>query len=77
MHKIIGINERSYPSQSTNGWARLDISILLVEGNIADYAAYVGQGSPEWIAAHGDKISFKEAVVNFPGGQLKEDKYRE
>ena len=76
MHKIIGINERSYPSQSTNGWARVDISVVLVEGDIGYYAAYAGQGSPEWIADHGDKISFKEATVHFPGGQLEKEKYR-
>ena len=44
--------------------------------DIGDYAAYVGQGSPEWIADHGDKISFKEATVHFPGGQLEKEKYR-
>lgn len=49
---------------------------VLVAGDIGDYAAYTGHGSPEWIARHGDKISFEEACCHFPGGQLKKEHYR-
>ncbi len=50
---------------------------VLVEGDIGDYACYVGHGKPEWVAKFGDKISFEEACCNFPGGQLKKELYRE
>jgi hypothetical protein len=50
---------------------------VLVEGDIGDYACYVGHGEPEWVARHGDKISFDEACCHFPGGQLKRELYRE
>lgn len=48
---------------------------VLVEGEIGDYACYVGVGLPEWVARHGDKISFEEACIHFPLG-LKREKYR-
>jgi hypothetical protein len=50
---------------------------VLVQGDIGDYAAYVGHGTPEWVARFGDKISFEEACCHFPGGQLKKELYRE
>jgi hypothetical protein len=49
---------------------------VLVAGDIGDYACYVGHGTPEWVARHGDKISFEEACLHFPGGQLEKEKYR-
>lgn len=49
---------------------------VLVEGEIGDYACYVGHGTEEWVAKHGDKISFEEACCHFPGGQLQKEKYR-
>jgi hypothetical protein len=50
---------------------------VLVEGDIGDYAAYVGHGDPEWVARFGDKIRFEEACCHFPGGQLVREKYRD
>lgn len=50
---------------------------VLVEGDIGDYACYVGHGTPAWVARFGDKISFDEACCHFPGGQLVREKYRE
>lgn len=50
---------------------------VLVAGEIGDYACYVGHGEPEWVARHGDKISFEEACCHFPGGQLDRELYRE
>jgi hypothetical protein len=52
------------------------IIVVLVQGQIGDYAAYAGIGSPEWVAKHGDKIRFEEAVIHFPQGLVKE-KYRD
>lgn len=52
------------------------ILAVLVAGEIGDYACYTGQGTEEWVAAHGDKISFEEACCHFPDGQLKRELYR-
>ncbi len=54
----------------------LPIRAVLVKGDIGDYACYVGIGDPEWVAKHGDKISFEEACCHFPYRQLKREKYR-
>lgn len=88
--KILGVNTRYYPTfiwaegvdhEANNvcGWSENPPGVLtvLVEGDIGDYAAYTGIGSPEWVAQHGDKISFDEACCHFPGGQLIREKYRE
>ena len=77
--KILGTNTRCYPRQSwelTDGNS-VEVSVVLVAGAIGDYAAYVGAGEPEWVAAHGNKISFEEACVHFPGGQLEDTRYRQ
>ena len=73
---ILNTNERSYPKEldSRIEFCYTTITAVLVLGEIGDYAVYVGNGSPEWIARHGDKISFKEASCHFPG--IKEEKYR-
>lgn len=74
--KILGINTRTYrgPGLAMMG---IDITVVLVAGEIDDYAAYVGIGrDTAWIADHGDKISFEEACVHFPNGQLKREQYR-
>ncbi len=90
--KILGVNTRHFPCQagfvrslaadielgSIEGWSCMPPATLavLVEGEIGDYACYVGHGTPDWVARHGDKISFEEACCHFPGGQLKREKYR-
>lgn len=88
-YKILGVSTRYYPMQaSVNGKPMFAEGVdqtddppktvcVLVEGDIGDYAAYVGHGNPEWVAAHGDKIRFEEACAHFPGGQLVKEKYRE
>ena len=79
--RIIGMNTRCYPTQipGRNSWSANPptVRVVLVAGDIEDYAAYCGIGSPEWVAQHGDKLSFAEACCHFPGGQLSEEKYRE
>lgn len=75
MNKIIGTNKRCYPNQY-DPEAPCEITVVLVGGEIGDYAAYVGFGTPDWIARYGDKLSFEEACVHFPGGQLKKELYR-
>ena len=80
MSKILGVNKRYYPMAPIFEREIATIAVL-VAGDIGDYACYIGLGyEPEndadWIAAHGDKISFEEACCHFPGGQLKKEKYR-
>lgn len=48
---------------------------VLVAGEAGDYAAYIGHGSVDWVAKHGDKLRYEEAVCHFPIGMEKE-KYR-
>lgn len=78
MSRIIGTNKRCYPDENgKDGRMNTHVAVVLVEGSREDYSAYVGIGSPEWIAQFGDKISFEEACIHFPGGQLKKELYRE
>jgi len=73
MSRILGCNSRGYPSEDGR---IVEVKTVLVEGDIQDYAAYSGSGEKEWVAAHGDKVSFAEAQVHFCG-QLVESKYRD
>ena len=73
MSKIIGKNERWYMSENDED---IGVITVLVKGDIGDYAAYTGIGSPEYVAKLGNKISFQEACIHFPIGLVKE-KYRE
>ena len=79
MGKIINVNERWYPVGGSHGLERAPVTVVLVEGDIGDYAAYAGVGDKshaEDIARFGDKISFDEARCHFPWG-LSKEKYRE
>jgi hypothetical protein len=71
MGDIVNTNIRSYPSE-TNGY--IDITTVLVEGAIGDFAVYIGIGSPEWIAKKGVKLHFEEARLHFPF--IEEKNYR-
>lgn len=42
------------------------ITVVLVASTIGDYAAYIGHGTPEWVAGMGDKLSFAMARGFFP-----------
>ena len=72
--KILGVNTRHYPYQ-LNPFDPPATLVVLVEGDIGDYSAYAGHGDAEFVARHGDKISFEEACCHFPG-QLKRELYR-
>ena len=70
--KILKINKRSYPREDSVFY--VDITTVLTEGAIGDLTVYIGEGSPEWIAKYGKKLSYKEAICHFP--DIKESKYR-
>ncbi len=87
--KILGVNTRFYPGQASilghegfwMGAALIDQTenppptrAVLVAGDIGDYACYVGHGDAEWVARHGDKVSFAEAKAQFPA--IEREKYR-
>lgn len=72
MNNIISINTKCYPSEEREGMVCL--TTVLVEGAIGDYAAYIGEGSPQWVARHGKKLFFDEAILHFPG--LGRENYR-
>jgi len=63
--EILEVSRRTYPSEHAPGRGA-DVLVVLVAGGIGDYAAYAGQGSPEWVAQFGTPISFEEACVHFP-----------
>jgi hypothetical protein len=51
------------------------VTVVLTAGEIGDYAAYIGLGSPEFVSRHGDKLCFEEAQIHFPA--IRRDAYRE
>lgn len=70
--KILCVNRRTYLAE----WGEeINVTTVLIEGEMGDYAAYTGIGSDEHVARRGDKISFEEAKIHFPVG-LKEELYR-
>lgn len=73
--KILIVNRRYYPSQQSPTDPPCTL-VVLVEGDIGDYTAYCGHGELEWVARHGDKISFTEACCHFPTW-LEKELYRE
>lgn len=52
------------------------VYVVLVAGDVGDYAAYMGPWSREWARDHGAKLSFAEACIHFPRG-LDQSKYRD
>lgn len=70
---ILAKNIRSYPAIG----GRVDVIVVLVQGSINDYAAYVAVGRDlDFAKANGDKIAFEEACIHFPNNQLSEERYR-
>ena len=69
--KIISQTTEHYPTQ--NG-ETCTLTFVLVEGNIGDYAAYIGQGDPVWVARFGQKLLFGDACRYF---HLAQELYRD
>jgi hypothetical protein len=61
---ILGIEQRGYPS-AVRG--TIDVTVVLVQGENNDVCAYIGEGSPTWVAAHGNKLPPEEVSAYFPG----------
>lgn len=56
---------------------RTDITVILVEGQVNDYAAYIGAGrNAQWVRKFGNKMTFAEACTFFPSMALEEARYR-
>ncbi len=77
MGKIIGVNKRGLPTEALHGVSDQTLTVVLVEGDMGDYAAYYGVGNKEYVMQFGNKLSFVEACLHFPSGQLEKEKYRE
>jgi hypothetical protein len=77
VNNIIAKNRRFYPKLGggLGDYERTHLLVVLVAGEIGDYAAYAGDGPDEWVASRGDKLSFEEASIHFP--QIKRKKYRD
>jgi len=77
MSEIIGCNERWYFPEGAHpdGENPVCVRTVLVAGDVGDYAAYQGIGSKDYVARHGDKVSFEEANAHFCG-VLEREKYR-
>lgn len=72
--KIIGMDERGFPSQA---FGHCDYTVVLTESEGPEpYACYIGQGSPEWVANHGDKLTFERAKLHFPISPMTPETYR-
>lgn len=70
---ILGVNNRSYPSPR----GPIPITAVLVAGSIGDYAVYIAATDVvEFCKTQGNKLSFQEACLHFPGAQLEEERYR-
>ena len=73
-HSILQTSKKYYPSPSPFV-DQVQITVVLVEGVIGDYAAYIGHGDDiKWIQAYGNKLSYQEAIGHFP--DLDAKKYR-
>ena len=70
--KLLSVNRRGY---FTEEGCYIEVKTVLVEGQIGDYAAYIGIGSDDYVMRRGDKISFEETQIHFPIGLVKE-RYR-
>lgn len=76
---VLAMNREHYPMQlgdiDDSAYTRaLPTVTVLVQGTI-DYAAYCGHGEPEWVAVHGQKLTFDVAKRFFP--EIERSKYRD
>jgi hypothetical protein len=70
---ILRVNHRVYPSEHTE---YMTMTSVLVRVERSYYTVYVGEGSAEFVARVGDRMSYAEAVCHFPSAQLKPEQYR-
>jgi hypothetical protein len=72
-HTVLAVAESGWlPTQRP--LSKVRITAVLLSGAIGDYCAYVGSGTIEWVANHGNKIPFAVASILFPG--IEERRYR-
>jgi hypothetical protein len=65
MSPILGSDRLGIPSANAPG-GTVHLTYVLVMGHAQDVACYVGEGTPEWVAFYGDKVSVEEAELHFP-----------
>jgi hypothetical protein len=61
---ILGI-ERFGVSSLDHG--RLNMLVVLVQGEVNDIAAYIGHGPEQWVVEYGDKLPLCAVDIFFPG----------
>lgn len=71
--KVVDTRELHIPSQ-TFPTGQITVRIILTEGKVNDYAAYIGHGTRGFVKDLGNKISQQEAEFFFP--QISGQKYR-
>ncbi len=56
---------------------RSNVTIVLVNGRVDDYAAYIGAGTdPDFVRKFGEKLSYAQACAFFPAMALEGARYR-
>jgi len=61
----------------SNPRRRTDVTVILVEGAVKNYAAYIGAGrDARWVRKYGNKMTYQEALTFFPSMVLEEARYR-
>ncbi len=74
MSKVVNVETWAIPQQNPRGL--LEFSAALVNSGTdidPEWRCYMGQGQPEWIARHGVKLTYRQALIFFPS--LKETEY--
>jgi hypothetical protein len=72
---ILLVAQRSYAQEQLERAPTIvQVIAVLVAGAVGDYAAYIGCGSPRFVASQGDKLSLDEARCYFRG--LEAERYR-
>lgn len=72
---LLNTQNISYPSQQGGG--SVDLLAVLTRSETTfneTYCVFIGQGTPEYVMAYGDKVQFEYALQYFPN--LKKEVYR-
>ena len=70
--QILGVTAFSYRSQT---YGMVLLRIVLYGDLGTSYAAYIGEGDPDFIRQNGDKLLYEQAIYYFKGVPLDQGKY--